>query len=511
MRRTSQLILGFVVAVLLTIPLDGIAQDSEFERFRQQREQAFQQFVSERDRQFSEFLRREWKQVDLDVTDPDTEEKLPEIPVFTPEERPSDKPAIEIEAAERSEEEVTPPPPPRAAPPPPPTPEARATPSPEPVLTPLPRRTVDPTASTITVNKFGHNHRVVTASHFSTQLPGRLNNNTIADHWLKLAGGDYSKAVEDLKDIITRHRWNDWAASMFVRAYADRHVSDESSRVALTWFLLSKIGYTVHVGYVNDRLVLIAPATTRVYAVPRYTMDGSRMYFYLMDGLNQNTRGIRSIHTYAADEVPRNSSLDLHFFQQPLGEPNIKSRDIRFAYIDRAITITLQYDQNMVDFLKTFPQTDLTVFFNAAASEVFDHSMRTQIAPLLEGKTQGEQLNILLRLVQTGFEYKTDTKQFNRQRFMTPDEILFYPYSDCDDRAILFAYLVRNLMGLDVIGLEYSGHVATAVRADPSLEGDRIIHNGQSYLVCDPTYIMADYGMSMPQFASERPKPIVIR
>ena len=44
------------------------------------------------------------------------------------------------------------------------------------------------------------------------------------------------------------------------------------------------------------------------------------------------------------------------------------------------------------------------------------------------------------------------------------DEPLFYPYSDCEDHSVLFAYLVRELPGLEVIGLDYPGHVATAVR-----------------------------------------------
>ena len=73
-------------------------------------------------------------------------------------------------------------------------------------------------------------------------------------------------------------------------------------------------------------------------------------------------------------------------------------------------------------------------------------------------------VNVLLRFVQTGFSYLTDSEQFGREKFMFPEETLSYPYSDCEDRSFLFAYLVSSLLGLDVIGLDYPGHVATAVK-----------------------------------------------
>lgn len=57
----------------------------------------------------------------------------------------------------------------------------------------------------------------------------------------------------------------------------------------------------------------------------------------------------------------------------------------------------------------------------------------------------------------------TRKDQFGREKYFFAEETLFYPLSDCEDRAIFFAILIRNLLGLDVIGLDYPGHIATAV------------------------------------------------
>ena len=112
------------------------------------------------------------------------------------------------------------------------------------------------------------------------------------------------------------------------------------------------------------------------------------------------------------------------------------------------------------------------------------------------------------RFVQTAFDYKTDDQQFGKEKYLMMEETLHYPSSDCEDRSIMFSYLVKTLLKLDVVGLDYPGHIATAVKFNSDLTGDRVTHNGKVYVICDPTYINADAGMEMPQFKNVEPKII---
>jgi hypothetical protein len=54
---------------------------------------------------------------------------------------------------------------------------------------------------------------------------------------------------------------------------------------------------------------------------------------------------------------------------------------------------------------------------------------------------------------------------------------------------------------MDVVLLHYPGrHLATAVKFDnPQTTGSYVNLNNTKYLICDPTYINADFGMAMPQ------------
>jgi hypothetical protein len=129
----------------------------------------------------------------------------------------------------------------------------------------------------------------------------------------------------------------------------------------------------------------------------------------------------------------------------------------------------------------------------------------------MDGMSETEAVNFLLRFVQTSFSYKTDDRQFGRENYLFPEETIFYPYSDCEDRSVLFAWLVRRLLSLEVIGLNYPGHVATAVQLKNSIDGDYVSHDGKRYTVADPTFINATAGMTMPEFKKTRPEIILIR
>ena len=126
--------------------------------------------------------------------------------------------------------------------------------------------------------------------------------------------------------------------------------------------------------------------------------------------------------------------------------------------------------------------------------------MIREIEPKIRGLTEVEAVNFLLRLTQKSFEYKRDPEQFGYEKVLFPEETLYYPYSDCEDRAIFFSYLIKHLTPLKIVGIKYSNHLATAVAFSTPIQGDSFNYNGKRYTITDPTYINANVGMTMPQY-----------
>jgi hypothetical protein len=122
----------------------------------------------------------------------------------------------------------------------------------------------------------------------------------------------------------------------------------------------------------------------------------------------------------------------------------------------------------------------------------------------LENRSEEDAVSLLLKFVQTAFVYETDGEQFGKEKMFFPDEMFYYPASDCEDRAVLFSYLVRELMGLKVVGLRYPNHMATAVNFNSDIAGSFVRFKGKKYVICDPTYVNAPIGSVMPGFINKK-------
>ena len=87
------------------------------------------------------------------------------------------------------------------------------------------------------------------------------------------------------------------------------------------------------------------------------------------------------------------------------------------------------------------------------------------------------------------------------------EENFYYPKNDCEDRAIFYAFLIRNLLGLDVHLVHFPGHECTAVCfGTENVIGSGYRYEGKTYIICDPTYIGANIGQCMPQYEDVEPK-----
>ena len=105
--------------------------------------------------------------------------------------------------------------------------------------------------------------------------------------------------------------------------------------------------------------------------------------------------------------------------------------------------------------------------------------------------SQKKGVDYLMRFTRNAFLYEDDERNFGKEKRMTPEQTLFSEYSDCDDRAALFFYLVKEIYNLPMIALLYPTHITMAVQFDKPT-GKPIIYNGKKYSVCDPTPQLQD-------------------
>ncbi len=170
------------------------------------------------------------------------------------------------------------------------------------------------------------------------------------------------------------------------------------------------------------------------------------------------------------------------------------------------LTVSLSVNKNLMDYFEDYPRCVWTNYSWAGLSDEVKAKLYPVLRKSIEGKSQIEAANRIINFVQTAFEYKTDKEQFGYERSLFCDETFYYPYSDCEDRSILFSTLIRDLLGLDVVLLLYPDHLATAVHYTEPLTGCYFEFEGKTYYISDPTYIGANVGLCMPQYLNVSPE-----
>ncbi|HEX38015.1 MAG TPA: hypothetical protein ENG70_04050 [Candidatus Cloacimonetes bacterium] len=496
-----------VLLVFLSQAFVLLAQ-SDYEEWLKQEQQKIEDYKSEQDRQFMKFLEEDWEQFQvfqgLKVDDTPKPTALPKAepqPLQTTE-KEKDHFVDEIDIPEVQTKFK----------------------SPAEFLKPKPttkefqkvEKQVEiqdtysqPSKSesiTIKANFFEVPVELPDKSSLKVSLGGKASENSIAEYWKKISNAKYESTLEALEEYKKNLSLNDWGYCVLVyKAGKTINGGNETDARLFTWFMLNKSGYDCKVGYSGTDVYLLIPSKNSIFGAPYFTIGNDKYYVLMFDGSEPK---LGSMYTYQGNYPGADKLIKLDLSTLPVlwGD---EDRQVKFSYGAKTYTITYTYNKNVVDFLQTYPHTSYTVYFRTPLMDQSYASLVTQLKPILQGKTKAEALNILLRFVQTAFEYKTDQQQFGKEKALFAEETLYYPYSDCEDRSIIFAYLVHKLLDLDVIGLDYPGHIATAVKV-PGVSGDYVIFNGAKYLVCDPTYINANVGMSMPRFKGVKPEVIQI-
>jgi len=360
-----------------------------------------------------------------------------------------------------------------------------------------PKESVAPPPSKVVVPFYGSVFTLEYDDRCRVQEPKILDNQVISTFWKSQSVSDFDLLINQLLAARRALSLNDWAYYRFVDATSTTIQKSPNARTLFSWFILTKSGYRVKLGYSGDTAYLLVPSVSTIYEIPFYNLAGTR-YYNITCFFGAKKPG--SLHTYENDYPGAVDSFSLALPVIPKVRPERGTRKLSFRYEGQDYSFPVEYNRNTLKFYGEYPLTDFPVFFAASINPDSEKSLLEGLRPLIDGKSEPEAVNFILRFVQTAFEYKTDQDQFGREKYMFAEETIAFPYSDCEDRSILFSFLVKKLLGLETVGLHFPGHMATAVRFTENVGGDHLIIDGKKFTVCDPTYINANIGMTMPQF-----------
>jgi hypothetical protein len=463
------------------------AGQSDFEAYKNQQMQGAQQVKAEfreykeaQDREFAGFLKNQWGEFKTLPGKPLIKEPEPKLAPIAPP-KPDAAPVV-----------VAPILAPVAPPPPPP--------QPKPV-------TVSPNEMGLVF--YGNAVKVAFDPQWkSYRLTGGAKAEAFSDFWTMMSGSQYEAAIQAVNAARGELQLDDWG---YVTLWRDVVQALQPERKTeqnlLLWFFLVKSGYDVRLGYYDSEVFLFEAIKQQVYST-KYTKVNDQIYYAALASDHGN--GIRAFYSYKSDYPTKLKALDLKSASTGFTKTVSASRMFSFDYKGKSVKFTVPYDRRLVEYMGTFPQTDFPLYFDTASSSQLRSALLSELKKYTATMGEEEAVDFLLTFVQHAFAYKTDIDQFGYQKCFFIEENIHFPYNDCKDRSVIFAWLVRELVGIKVVALLYPGHMTTAVELKQVKDGfSTVFYQGKRFVIADPTYIGASVGMPMPSYAKLQPTRVI--
>lgn len=338
----------------------------------------------------------------------------------------------------------------------------------------------------------------------------RSDETSIADAWEHCSQSKYNNAIHDCLELRKKLNLCDYAYLEMLHEMSQSFMGKESNAATMLMaYIYCQSGYKMRFATSDNRLYMMFASRHTIYRQNYFLIDNTAFYPYRM---NAESCGI------CRASFPHEQPLSLVIgSQMELDTESTALREIKSAsYPD--VKVSVSVNKNLIDFYNNYPASELgdnfmtkwAMYANTPASPALKEMLYPALKEAIKGQTPHAAVSRLLNFVQTGFEYGYDSKIWGYDRAFYADETLYYPYCDCEDRSILFSRLVRDLLGLKVVLVYYPGHLATAVHFKEEVKGDYIPLNGERFTVCDPTFIGAPVGMTMPDLDNKSTTVILL-
>lgn len=324
--------------------------------------------------------------------------------------------------------------------------------------------------------------------------------NDVASYWKLLKKSDLKEVTQAFATQSRKMGLSDWASAMLVEKYINAVMPNASKneKVIATQYVLANCGYNIRLGMNKTTVAMLVPYIEHVYEKSFIFIDSKRYYLY---------PDVESDGVFRSCELPKDAELGKDVELRFAGKAQIGDETKPFNFQGAGLTLTGEVNTGIMPLLDEYPMIDIPT----VASSVVNKKTRDQVVEQIKAQVQGmdeqQAANKILHFIQYSFKYATDDQQFNREKYFYFEETLYYPKNDCEDRAIFYAYLIHEILGLDVHLIQFPGHECTAVAFSKPIENATSYeYKGKTYYICDPTYIGANIGRCMPAYKNENPQ-----
>ncbi|HVX52628.1 MAG TPA: hypothetical protein VHB48_20880 [Chitinophagaceae bacterium] len=338
-----------------------------------------------------------------------------------------------------------------------------------------------------------------------------LSASAIRQFYNSVSTAGYGPLINTLVYYKGKYHLDDWFYYQLIRKTAEQISPKASNYYRYTlykWYFLCSSGYDARLSTGNSELLFYVQSRDTVYNLPLF-MEGDKQFVCLnyhdygyidftsdtMHAVKMIVPGADSNFSYIVKRVP------------DFKPDNYIQKQLAFNYRKKIYRFDVMVNPQVQTVFANYPAVDYKWYFNVPLSRETYATLIPLLKKQVHKMSQQQGIDFLMRFTRYAFLYEDDQDNFGKEKCLTPEETLIYNHSDCDDRAGLFFYLVKEIYNLPMITLLYPTHVTIAVKFDTPV-GDPVAYKGILYSICDPTAQAYDaaIGYIAPKFKNEHYK-----
>jgi len=320
--------------------------------------------------------------------------------------------------------------------------------------------------------------------------------------WKSFARSSSYHLVDQLMDYRDLLGLDDWGYFQLIKATSNSIFTNNALNAdLLTWALMIRSGFDVRLAFNQNNTTVLFPCENIIFSKKFVVISGRRFYL---------DRDMKSqLLVSCQNPFPDNTKMiDLNFYKSLNFEGKLAVQKISFQWNSKSYMLSLRYNPQLVRYYSDYPETELSVYFGAPVSSSLKEDLIRQFYPILSKMDKREATAFLQQLVQKRFGYVSGNQKDDLSHGRFVEEIIASKSGNDIGKAVLFSSLVKILLRLPVVGVQFPGYFSTAVCYDTPIDGNYYYLKREKYYITDPTFVNAPLGVMMPEFESLTPRLI---
>lgn len=324
-----------------------------------------------------------------------------------------------------------------------------------------------------------------------TDFNSPLSDQSLQLFYKTISGTEYLPLIKALTAYKQKLKLDDWLYYQLIRKTAQQISPKAENYPRYTlykWFFLTQSGYDATLKTNGKKLLFYVQTDENIYNIPFYLKNGNQYVCLNYHDYGANIDFEKEKFTVEALFVPGiKKSFTYKVTRLPGFHPaDYQEKDLQFNYHENNYHFKVKLNPQIKTIFANYPVVDYESYFNIPVSNETYRSLIPLLKKNLKGMNIKNGVDYLVHFTRNAFLFQPDAAVFGAEKRLSPEQTLLFEQSDCEDRAALLFFLVKEIYDLPMIVLTFPEHVTIAVKFNKPV-GTPIIYNGMTYSVCEPT------------------------